>query len=217
MCDHRGISIFSIAGKIVARLKRILNHVVDKIYLKSLCGFSALRGTINVTFFLHQVLGKLARKTSCTWFLLNLPRYLIPWTTLLFGRYRTSLVCHITSSMLSYPFTRVLEHRLCEMGTLQNSSACQMLLNKDVLWYLFFCSLLLCYVDICICRCWYWSKISVPHNRWNTINASKQKHFFVGQSPGICFLQMMHHWLLPPSRKLKHLLICFLLHVKPLG
>ena len=57
-CDnHRGISLLSIAGKILARviLNRINKHVVSSVYPESQCGFRAGRGTIDMVFSLKQV------------------------------------------------------------------------------------------------------------------------------------------------------------------
>lgn len=67
VCDnHRGISLLSIAGKILARLilNRVLKHVVDEIYPESQCGFRALRGTIDMIFSLRQVSEKVREKNQ---------------------------------------------------------------------------------------------------------------------------------------------------------
>ena len=67
ICDnHRGISLLSIAGKILARLilNRLLKHVVDEIYPESQCGFRALRGTIDMIFSLRQVSEKAREKNQ---------------------------------------------------------------------------------------------------------------------------------------------------------
>ena len=67
MCDnHCGISLLSIAGKILARLilNRILKHVVDEIYPESQFGFRALRGTIDMIFSLCQVSEKAREKNQ---------------------------------------------------------------------------------------------------------------------------------------------------------
>ena len=67
MCDnHRGISLLSIAGKILiwVILNRILKHVVDEIYPKLQCGFCALWGTIDMIFVLHQVSEKACKKNQ---------------------------------------------------------------------------------------------------------------------------------------------------------
>ena len=66
-CDnHRGISLLSIAGKILARLilNRIIEHVVDDIYPESQCGFRAGRGTIDMIFSLRQVAEKVREKNQ---------------------------------------------------------------------------------------------------------------------------------------------------------
>ena len=55
-CDnHRGISLLSIAAKILARviLNRIL-HLVDSVYPESQCGFRAGRGTTDMIFASRQ-------------------------------------------------------------------------------------------------------------------------------------------------------------------
>ena len=67
VCDnHRGISLLSIAGKILARLilNRVIKHVVDDIYPESQCGFRAGRGTIDMIFSLRQVAEKVREKNQ---------------------------------------------------------------------------------------------------------------------------------------------------------
>lgn len=67
ICDnHRGISLLSIAGKILARLilNRIMKHLVDGIYPESQCGFRAGRGTIDMIFSLRQVAEKVREKNE---------------------------------------------------------------------------------------------------------------------------------------------------------
>ena len=65
MCDNsRGISLLSIAGKIIARviLNRIIKHLIDDIYPESQCGFRSGRGTIDMIFSLRQVAEKIREK-----------------------------------------------------------------------------------------------------------------------------------------------------------
>ena len=67
ICDnHRGISLLSIAGKILSRLilNRIMKHLVDDIYPESQCGFRAGRGTVDMIFSLHQVAEKVREKNE---------------------------------------------------------------------------------------------------------------------------------------------------------
>ena len=67
VCDnHRGISLLSIAGKILARLilNRILKHVVDEVYPESQCGFRALRVPLDMIFSLRQVSEKAREKNQ---------------------------------------------------------------------------------------------------------------------------------------------------------
>ena len=57
-CDnHRGISLLSIAGKILARvlLNRITEHLVDNVISESQCGFRQNRGTIDMVFAVKQL------------------------------------------------------------------------------------------------------------------------------------------------------------------
>ena len=64
-CDnHRGISLLSIAGKILARLllNRIIKHIVNDIYPESQCGFRSGRGTIDMIHSLRQVAEKVRKK-----------------------------------------------------------------------------------------------------------------------------------------------------------
>ena len=55
--DYRGISLLSIAGKVLARviLNRINKHLVPSVYPESQCGFRAGRGTVDMIFGLRQV------------------------------------------------------------------------------------------------------------------------------------------------------------------
>lgn len=57
-CDnHRGISLLSIAGKIMARviLNRINLHLLDDIVSESQCGFRSNRGTVDMIFAVRQI------------------------------------------------------------------------------------------------------------------------------------------------------------------
>ena len=57
-CDnHRGISLLSIAGKIMARvmLNRITKHILDDVVSESQCGFRKRRGTVDMVFALRQL------------------------------------------------------------------------------------------------------------------------------------------------------------------
>ena len=57
-CDkHRGISLLSIAGKILARilLNRITEYLVDSMVSESQCGFRHNRGTMDMVFAIRQL------------------------------------------------------------------------------------------------------------------------------------------------------------------
>lgn len=57
-CDnHRGISLLSTAGKIMARvvLNRITHHLLDEVVSESQCGFRRNRGTIDMIFAIRQL------------------------------------------------------------------------------------------------------------------------------------------------------------------
>jgi len=57
-CDnHRGISLLSIAGKILARilLNRITDHLVESVVSESQCGFRQNRGTVDMVFAIRQL------------------------------------------------------------------------------------------------------------------------------------------------------------------
>ena len=57
-CDnHRGISLLSIAGKILARiiLNRITERLLDSVAPESQCGFRKNRGTVDMVFALRQL------------------------------------------------------------------------------------------------------------------------------------------------------------------
>ena len=57
-CDnHRGISLLSIAGKLLARvlLNRLTKHLVDNIVPESQCGFRQNRGTVDMVFAIRQL------------------------------------------------------------------------------------------------------------------------------------------------------------------
>ena len=58
LCDnYRGISLLSVAGKILARviLRRLNDHVTDVVYSESQCGFRKGRGTTDMIFCLRQL------------------------------------------------------------------------------------------------------------------------------------------------------------------
>ena len=60
-CDnHRGISLLSIVGKILARimLNRITKHILDDVVSESQCGFRKQRGTVDMVFAIRQLQGK---------------------------------------------------------------------------------------------------------------------------------------------------------------
>lgn len=57
-CDnHRGISLLSVAGKILARviLNRMNTKLVSSVYPESQCGFRSGRGTVDMVFSLRQL------------------------------------------------------------------------------------------------------------------------------------------------------------------
>ncbi|XP_063591300.1 uncharacterized protein LOC134768401 [Penaeus indicus] len=57
-CDnHRGISLLSIAGKILAHtlLNRITKHILDDVVSESQCGFRKQRGTVDMVFAIRQI------------------------------------------------------------------------------------------------------------------------------------------------------------------
>ncbi|XP_029640419.1 uncharacterized protein LOC115215401 [Octopus sinensis] len=67
VCDnHCGISLLSIASKILARLilDRVIKHVVNNIYPESQCGSPSSRGTIDMIFSLRQVTEKVREKNQ---------------------------------------------------------------------------------------------------------------------------------------------------------
>ena len=58
ICDnHRGISLLSTAGKIMAQiiLNRLAKHVSDNILPETQCGFRSGRGTTNMIFTARQL------------------------------------------------------------------------------------------------------------------------------------------------------------------
>ena len=64
--DYRGISLLSIAGKILARviLNRINKHLVSSVYPEAQCGFRAGRGTVDMIFGLRQLQEKAREHNS---------------------------------------------------------------------------------------------------------------------------------------------------------
>ena len=66
-CDnHRGISLLSIAGKILARvlLNRLLQHLEQGLLPESQCGFRAERGTVDMIFAARQLQEKCQEQHS---------------------------------------------------------------------------------------------------------------------------------------------------------
>ena len=64
-CDnHRGISLLSIAGKILARimLNRITKHILDDVVSESQCGFRKQRGTVDMVFAIRQLQEKCVKQ-----------------------------------------------------------------------------------------------------------------------------------------------------------
>ena len=64
-CDnHRGVSLLSIAGKLLVRilLNRITKHVLDSVVSESQCGFRQNRGTVGVIFAVRQLQEKWQRQ-----------------------------------------------------------------------------------------------------------------------------------------------------------
>ena len=58
LCDnYRGISLLSVAGKILARIiiTRINQHITNSVYSESQCGFRKGRGTVDMIFCLRQI------------------------------------------------------------------------------------------------------------------------------------------------------------------
>ena len=55
--NHRGISLLSIAGKILAciLLNRITEYLVDSVVSESQCGFRQNRGTVDMVFAVRQL------------------------------------------------------------------------------------------------------------------------------------------------------------------
>ena len=55
--NHRGVSLLSIAGKILARvlLNRLLLHLEKDLLPESQCGFRAGRGTLDMIFAARQL------------------------------------------------------------------------------------------------------------------------------------------------------------------
>ena len=66
-CDnHRGISLLSIAGKILARilLNRLSKHLEDGLLPESQCGFRKNRGTVDMIFAAKQLQEKCQEQNS---------------------------------------------------------------------------------------------------------------------------------------------------------
>ena len=70
-CDnHRGISLLSIAGKILARilLNRLTNHLEQGLLPESQCGFRQNRGTIDMIFAARQLQEKCQEQNTDLYF-----------------------------------------------------------------------------------------------------------------------------------------------------
>ncbi|XP_071509496.1 uncharacterized protein [Diadema antillarum] len=69
--NHRGISLLSIAGKIMARvvLNRITHHLLDDVVSESQCGFRSNRGTKDMIFALRQLQEKCREQNQNLYFL----------------------------------------------------------------------------------------------------------------------------------------------------
>lgn len=64
-CNYRGVSLLSIAGKIMARiLLHRLQQVTDSVLPESQCGFRANRSTTDMIFTLRQLQRKQRNKTN---------------------------------------------------------------------------------------------------------------------------------------------------------
>ena len=64
-CDnHRGISLLSIAGKILAHimLNRITKHILDDVVSESQCGFRKQRGTVDMVFTIRKLQKKCVKQ-----------------------------------------------------------------------------------------------------------------------------------------------------------
>ena len=64
-CDNlRGVSLLSIAGKLLVRilLNRITKHFLDSVISESQCGFRQKRGTVDVIFAVRQLQEKWQRQ-----------------------------------------------------------------------------------------------------------------------------------------------------------
>ena len=97
VCDnHRGISLLSIAGKILARvlLNRLNEHLERSGFLpESQCGFRKNRGTIDMIFTARQLQENARnRMWTSTWPLSTLPKHLTQSVVRDFGKLWQSLV-----------------------------------------------------------------------------------------------------------------------------
>jgi len=92
VCDnHRGISLLSVPGKILARviLNRLTKDVTDRdILLESQCGFRAGRGTMDMIFTAKQLQEK-CRQHQCDLYAYSStsPKHLTLLTDLHCGRF----------------------------------------------------------------------------------------------------------------------------------
>ena len=80
VCDnHRGISLLSIAGKILTRvlLNRIIEHLADSVVSESQCGFRKKRGTIDMILQSGSYKRNVSNSIKiCTCYSLTSPRLL---------------------------------------------------------------------------------------------------------------------------------------------
>ena len=77
--NYRGITLLSIAGKVLARvlLHRLVPTIAEEILRQSQCGFRANRGTMDMVFVLHQLQEKCREQNmGLCLLLLILPKHL---------------------------------------------------------------------------------------------------------------------------------------------
>ena len=102
-CDnHRGISLLSIAGKILARimLNRITKHILDDVV-----GFRKQRGTVDMVFAIRQLQEKCVEQHEDLHLLfIDLTKAFDTVTELHSGRYSGSLDAHLDLYRSSAPF-----------------------------------------------------------------------------------------------------------------
>ena len=109
LCDnHRGISLLSIAGKVLARvlLNRLNEHLEQSGLLpESQCGFRKDRGTIDMIFTASSFKRNASNRTwTSTWPLLTLSKHLIQSVVGVFGKlWRSFAVRHVHSNGEAVP------------------------------------------------------------------------------------------------------------------